>query len=85
MEKPRLTNFHLLVVRYIGATDTKPSKVKIISERFKQSVTVDYNRDCRDSSDVARHWLESNGFEIVGQCEGKTCDYLISSTFEPLK
>jgi hypothetical protein len=84
----RLTNFHILTIKCLGATNTQPSRVKIISDRFKQSQIISFTNDPGASSptiDSAKEWLQNNGFELIGMGEGKDCYYIITSTFEPLK
>lgn len=84
----RLTNFHILTIKCLGATNTQPSRVKIISDRFKQSTLIPFTNDPGASSptiDSAKEWLQNNGFELIGMGEGKDCYYIITSTFEPLK
>lgn len=84
----RLTNFHILTIKCLGATNTQPWRVKIISDRFKQSQIISFTNNPGASSptiDSAKEWLKNNGFELIGMGEGKDCYYIISSTFEPLK
>lgn len=80
-------NYHVFVIKYMGATNTKPSRYKIISERFNQSLICSYSSDQSFNSSIeyAIDLLQSKGFDIIGQAEGKDCDYIISNTFEPLK
>lgn len=78
-------NYHLLKVTYIGPTNYLGSRVKITSERFKQSKTISYDYAFNNALDIAEDWLTKNGFEIVGHGEGKDCYYVISNTFEPLR
>lgn len=79
-----LSNFHVLKVTYLGATNTRGSRVKITSERFKQSKTIGYNYEFNNCCDIAQDYLSKNNFVLVGQAEGKDCYYIITSTFEPL-
>lgn len=82
------TNYHVLIIKYIGPGNYTPSKVKIISERFQQSITFSFDRSDIDGTytiDKAQNWLISKGFEVVGTGEGKGHYYLISTTFKPLK
>ena len=81
-------NFHILLIKHIGEGLNTPAKVKIISERFNQSVSFsfwdnqfegDYTRD------KAQSWLKLNGFNVIGTGEGKGHYYLITDTFKPLK
>ena len=81
-----IQNFHVLKVSYVGQTNHKPARVKITSERFKQSRLIEYERDNGDDScEIAEYWLLSNGFTIKGHAEGKDCYYVITDTFKPLK
>lgn len=75
--KTELPNFHILTVKYISQTDLNPSKVKIISERFKESITFSYNSDRGDTLNQAEIWLIDNGHKIVGHGEGKGHSYVI--------
>jgi hypothetical protein len=38
-------NYHILKVSYVGPTNYKSDKVKIVSERFKQTIFISYNTD----------------------------------------
>ena len=77
-------NFHVIKVYYIGATNSKPSRVKLVSERFKVSKTIEYNHQFNGICDIALDWLSKNGFNIIGKAEGKDCYYIISDTFNSI-
>ena len=79
------TNYHVLAVTYNGPTNHRGSRFTIYSARFKQRVTVDLDHRYNSAMDQATQWLTSHGFELIGQGEGPAWDYLISSTFQPLK
>ena len=83
-----LPNFHILTVKYIGQSNHMPSRVKIISERFKQSVTFSYG-DEGGTLDQAEAWLTKNGHNVIGHGEGKGHYYVvcahIDNCFKPLK
>lgn len=74
-------NFHILLVKYIGPTNYKPSRVKIISERFNKSVTIDYNHDFNNTLDIAEDWAVKNGFNIVGHGELDKASVIVTDTF----
>lgn len=84
-----LKNLHVFRVIYLPHSATLPARVKIISERFKQSITVSYHadgfEDCRDAQEVAVKHLTSLGYNITSIGEGWGCMYVISDTFKPLK
>lgn len=78
-------NFHVLKVTFIGPSNYKGSRIKITSERFKESVTLDYDHNFNSTKDLAVYWLDKKGFNIVGAAEGKDWYYIISDTFQSLK
>ena len=83
-----MENYHILKVITLGWTNTKPNRVKIVSERFKQSVTISYSNDpgsLNPAIDTAVEYLKVDGFKFIGQGESKDGYYLISTTFEPIK
>jgi len=80
-----LQNFHVLQVTYIGATDHKPSRVRISSFRFKQSKTIEYDHNFNNTGDIAEDWLTKNGFELIGKAESKEGYAMISTTFKPFR
>jgi hypothetical protein len=81
----KIPNLHVLRIKYLGATNTRGSRVKITSDRFKQSVTIPFDHALNNIEDMAVAYLEHrndpNGFHIVGIAEG----YVVTDTFQPLK
>lgn len=83
-----LQNFHILTIKTLGATNYKPAHVKIISERFEQSIIIPFTNHpgaSNPATDSAIEWLEKRGHKLIGKGEGKDHMYIISDTFEPLK
>lgn len=81
-----IENYHILIIKFVGQTNNLASRVKIISERFKQSITIPFNSDHgNDSCEIAEYWLKSNNFSIMGHAEGKGHYYVITNTFKALK
>lgn len=80
-----IPNVHVLIIKYSGATDTRGSRVRIISERFKNSVSLSYDYEAGDSVRTAAKYLISKGFNILFKAEGKECDYIITDTFQSIK
>jgi hypothetical protein len=66
-----LQNFHLVEVRYLGATNTRGSRVKMISSRFSTSVTTSYNYEFNNARDIAIDYLKRQGHNVVGSGEVK--------------
>lgn len=92
MNIPIIPNYHVLIVKVIGQTNANPARVKIISERFNQSITIPFTNHPGASSpavDTALLYIAKRGWEIIGKGEGKGHTYLITNTkgdsFEPLK
>lgn len=81
----QLTNFHALTVKCLWPTDTKGSRIKITSDRFEQSITL--NRDYYSSSwlDQAIMFLIQNWFNLIGSTEYNNQTIILSDTFKPLK
>ena len=80
-----MLNLHTIEVKYLGATNSRGSRVKMTSLRFGDSVTIGYNHEFNSSVDNAENWLNKNGFEPIFKSEGKNVMYLHCFVFEPLK
>jgi len=80
-----MENLHAFTVKYIGTTNTRGSRVKITSERFQKSVTIPYDHYFPNTLEIAKAYLISKGFKLVGQAETKNSYIILSSVFEPLK
>jgi len=64
-----MQNYHGIVVKYLPTTNTRGSRVKLISARFKDSVTLSYDYEYNHCVDMAAAWLKDHGQVIAGQCE----------------
>jgi hypothetical protein len=80
-----MENLHTLEVTYLGATNSRGSRVKIFSPRFDQSVVIPFDYEFNDIAEIAAAYLLDKGFEIIGRSQFKNGYFLISRTFEPLK
>jgi hypothetical protein len=78
-----MKNYHIIKVKYFGATNYTGSRVKMISERFNVSKTIPYNHELNSIQDIAADYLQAT-HNIIGIGEGKDCMYVISDTFEPI-
>lgn len=52
-----MRNLHLIEVKYLGATNTRGSRVKLTSHRFGDSVTIPYDYEFNNAHDMAEAWL----------------------------
>lgn len=85
-----MKNFHILQISFVPMTNQcLYNRVRIKSQLFKQSVIIPWDNEPGETStsfQQAKKWLESKGFDIVGNAEGNSdYDYIITNTFEPLK
>ena len=80
-----IQNLHLFEIKYLSATNTKGSRIKIYSHRCNQSVTINFTYKHGNSYGDAVEYLQEKGFNIVGKSEMKNSFAILSDTFEPLK
>jgi hypothetical protein len=80
-----MENYHIFEVKYLGATNTKGSRVKITSYRFRESITIPFDYALNSINEMAREYLTQRGFDIIGQGEASKYNILVSTTFNPLK
>jgi hypothetical protein len=80
----QIKNFHVLTVKFLGPTNNTGARVKIISERFKDSVTIPFDYQFDNTCSIAEAWLTKHGYNITGHAEGKDHYYIITDTFESL-
>jgi len=79
-------NKHLITVKYLGPTNTRGSRVKLTSYRFKESVTLDYDYSFNSPLEQAKAHLDNIGFNIEGSGEASDTEYMIiSDTFKSIK
>jgi hypothetical protein len=87
LETPQ--NLHTFKVIYLGATAKLPTRTKIHSERFKESIYINNDDtkfdDCRDTQERAVIELKERGYNIIAIGEGDGCMYVMSDTFKSLK
>lgn len=78
---------HIIKVKYLGATNHRPSRIKLTSFRFGQSITLNLSYDSDKSSLLqAVDYLKSKGFEIdsYGELDSEH-DVISTSTFEEIR
>ena len=80
-----MTNYHIIEASFIGATDTKGSRCKLRSHRFEQTLIIPWDYKFTSCNKQAESYLKDNGYNIIGQAEGKNSYLIITDTFRPLK
>ena len=80
-------NYHAIRVSYLGATNSRGSRMKLTSLRFNDSVTLSYDYSFNQGRDQAINFLQVNGFEVVGSCydEKKQDSIIICKSFMSLR
>jgi hypothetical protein len=73
--------FHIIRVRYHGATNTKGSRVSLYSERFNERVFIPFDYSERDIESMAINYLIERGYKVAGYAEG----YVMIDTFKSIK
>ena len=74
--------FRVFSVKYLPATNTKPSRVKITDERFGVSKTISYGFNSRDIYDEAEKFLAEKSISVNGLAMGKNNCFLLSEDFK---
>jgi hypothetical protein len=89
-----MKNFHGVLVQYLGATNTKGSRVKLTSTRHGASITLSLDYAHNTCYEQAAEWLQNHGQRVIGRTEWKhgnnSTDLLIleadaNGQFLPLK
>lgn len=80
MEK--LTTIRLFKISFIGATNNRPSRVKIEDQRFNDKIVMPFDYSFYTIYDQAQNYLISKGIKILNLAEGRECYYLTSDNFE---
>ncbi len=80
-----MKNLHALEIKFYAPTNNSGARVGIISKRFKQRITINFDYSFDNTTEIAINYLQKNGFNIVGQSEFGESDIILSDTFKPLK
>jgi hypothetical protein len=89
-----MQNFHGVLVQYLGATNTRGSRVKLTSTRHGDSITLPLDYAHNTCYEQAAEWLQDHGQRVIGRTEWKhgnnSADLLVlapdvNDQFLPLK
>ena len=72
-----MQNFNLLEVKFLRATNCKGARVKITSERMKESVVIPFDYQFNGTDEIAVDYLKKNGIEVLGMGEVRGAVVLI--------
>ena len=59
-------NTRALNVKYLGPTNTKGARIKIIDRHFNQSITIPFNYEFQNALQGAVSYLLDNGWSVTG-------------------
>lgn len=79
---PRLSNYRIFEIKYLAASYTSGTRVKIIDHRFKETKTIPYNYTFNSIWEVAQDYLRSIGIKIEGLGEFKDSYIMFTKNFE---
>lgn len=81
-----LPNYHGILVSYVGASNTKGSRISLKSFRFNDSIILDLDHRFNSIADQVEEFFEKKGIKILGKAEWKNNDYVFFiDKFESLK
>jgi len=67
-----------ILIRYLSATDTKGSRVKLIDKRFKTSITLGTDYKHNNPLAQAKEWLEGKGYQVVTNSTWSDDEWLVT-------
>ena len=77
----KLTTTQLVLVRFLGPTNTLGARIRITLPQLGKSCTIAYNYGLNSAAEGAADWLRSNGIPPKGRaCVSRDTDAL---TIEP--
>ena len=80
-----MENLHAIEIKFYAPTNNAGARVGIISKRFKQRITINFDYSFDTPATIATNYLTKKGFNIVAKCEFGESDIILSDTFQPLK
>lgn len=73
-----MKDYNIVEVKYLPATNIRPSRVKLISARLDESVTIPFDYSLNTSADMAIAYLKSKKIKVLGKAWSRNNnDYLI--------
>lgn len=81
-----MTNLQLIEIKYLGATNTRGDRIKLIDTRFKVSVILNRNYSLTTNRQACTY-LANKGFNIVAKACNEIImkDYILVDNFIPIK
>lgn len=70
-----MINYRAFEIKFFGATDTKPSRIRIKDCRFNETKWLSRDYICNGSNQALKY-LNDIGIEIIGQAESLNFSYI---------
>jgi len=70
-----MINYRAFEIKFFGATDTKPSRIRIKDYRFNETKWLSRDYSCNGSNQALKY-LNDIGIEIIGQAEYLNFSYI---------
>lgn len=73
-----MAHLHFIEAKFLGPTNYRGSRVRLVSARFQDSLTFSYDHEYRDTNENAITKLMEIGYTIVATFETKDgCGFLV--------
>ena len=69
-----------ILIKYISATNTKGSKIKLTDKRFNTAITLGMDYESPNILTQAKDFLESKGYTIVTNSTFGNSEYILTVT-----
>jgi hypothetical protein len=79
---PKISNYRIFEIKYLGPGYSTGSRVKINDLRFQESKTIPYMHEYRDTFEIAQAYLRGLGIKLDGKGEGKDSYIAFTKNFE---
>jgi hypothetical protein len=80
-----MNNLHAIDVKYLPATNSRSSRVKIYSQRFGSGIVIPYDYALNSIEEMAENALIVRGFNLIGVAEVRGGSILLSDTFKKIE
>lgn len=80
-------NAHMILVTFLGPTNSRGSRIKLTSQRFenRDSVTIDFDHRYSNTFNQAADWLSNHGYTTLASGESSNGYIFAVMEFVPLK
>lgn len=80
-----MININIIKIKYLGATDTRGSRVQLTNERLSERKTIPFDYTLNNIEDMAIAYLKSKKIKVVGSDCGYIAVLPTNNTFTSIK